>query len=266
MLEPMCRWLTYIGPPVRLDRLLLEPDHSLISQSHSPREMRTALMNADGFGVAWYTGESPTPALYRSPMPLWSDLNLPWMAPHIRSGCIVANVRSATPGFDISHANTQPFVHGRWAFTHNGFVHDFRRVMLRPLRRSLSDEAYHAIQGTADSEHLFALLLDIHGASRGEGSLLDALRRCVATLERWLDEADTGALLNIAISDGDRVVAVRHAVRDEAPTLYVRDGHEDGEGTIVASERPWEDARWRAVQPGELVVCRADAPVESHSL
>ncbi len=47
----MCRWLTYAGPPVSLDRLLLEPDNALIRQGLASKLGRH-LTNGDGFG-AW---------------------------------------------------------------------------------------------------------------------------------------------------------------------------------------------------------------------
>ena len=48
----MCRLLAYLGPPIRLDRLIVEPEHSLVEQSYKPREMTSGHVNADGFGRA----------------------------------------------------------------------------------------------------------------------------------------------------------------------------------------------------------------------
>ena len=51
----MCRHLAYLGPPVPLAALLLEPPHALLRQSWAPRDMRGGgTVNADGFGVGWY--------------------------------------------------------------------------------------------------------------------------------------------------------------------------------------------------------------------
>jgi ergothioneine biosynthesis protein EgtC len=261
----MCRLLAYLGPPARLDELLLTPSHSLVVQSHSPREMATAVLNADGFGVSWYTEESAEPALYRSVMPMWSDDNLPRMARHLRSGCVLANVRSATPGIDISIANTQPFVHGRLAFAHNGYIRDFKRTAARRLREGLSDEAHAALGGTSDSEHVFAHLLDAMGtAPAGDMALVDAVRRSLGDLSEILTGLDVPALLNVAVTDGSQVVAARHAVGNTAPTLQVLE-RPDG-ACLLASEPTEDDAHWRPVAEGQVVHIVAGRAMRTHSL
>ena len=51
----MCRHLAYLGPPVTLAALLLDPPHGLLHQSWAPADMRGGgTVNADGFGVGWY--------------------------------------------------------------------------------------------------------------------------------------------------------------------------------------------------------------------
>ena len=47
----MCRFLAYVGEPVFLDTLLIEPASSLVSQSLAAREAKT-LVNGDGCGTA----------------------------------------------------------------------------------------------------------------------------------------------------------------------------------------------------------------------
>ena len=44
----MCRFTLYLGPPVRLSTLLIEPSHSLIQQSFHAEE-RSEPLNGDGF-------------------------------------------------------------------------------------------------------------------------------------------------------------------------------------------------------------------------
>ncbi|MFW6051226.1 MAG: ergothioneine biosynthesis protein EgtC [Myxococcota bacterium] len=261
----MCRFLAYLGPEVTVQELLLSPAHSLVVQSHSPREMRSAVLNGDGFGVAWYTAAAPEPALYRSVMPMWGDDNLPRMAPHLRSPCVLANVRSATPGIGISLANTQPFVHGRIAFTHNGYIRDFKRTLERPMRDALGDEAYQALGGTSDSEHLFAHLLDaLHAAGANANGLLDAVRRSLLGVSSMIDAAKVPALLNVAVTDGRELVAARHAVGEVAPTLYLREGGD--RDVVVASERPAADDAFRPLAEGEVVRVRPGSAVEAFSL
>jgi len=227
----MCRHLAYLGPPRTLHELLRAQKHSLEVQSYAPKEMETALMNADGFGVAWLAEDGF--ARYRSSLPMWGDENLPELAPHVRSGCVLANARSATPGIGMGLANTQPFLHAGWAFSHNGYVRGFRKGPMRRMQSALGDAAYEAIRGTSDSEHLFAAFLD------AKGDVATRLRETVHAVRAAAPEAK--ALLSLTVSDGESIAALRHALHGAAPTLYVlRD-----EGAVwFASEaldaRPWE--------------------------
>ncbi len=49
----MCRWAAYLGAPIFMEEVVVQPGHSLIHQSQEAEEAKTAI-NADGFGVAWY--------------------------------------------------------------------------------------------------------------------------------------------------------------------------------------------------------------------
>ena len=58
-LTPMCRHLAYLGPPVPLAELVLDPPHSLSSSPGRRADMRGGgTVNADGFGVGWYAERS----------------------------------------------------------------------------------------------------------------------------------------------------------------------------------------------------------------
>ena len=59
----MCRWLTYCGEPIYLDKVLFEPQYSLINQSLHARHSHVTT-NGDGFGVGWY-GERGVPGVRR---------------------------------------------------------------------------------------------------------------------------------------------------------------------------------------------------------
>jgi glutamine amidotransferase len=254
----MCRIAAYLGPERSLHELWLAPPHNLVVQSYAPKEMNGALLNADGFGMAWYTRAAEEPALYRTMLPLWNDENVVRMARHLVTGCAIANVRSATPGMGVQTANVSPFVRGRWALTHNGLVRDFRRTLLPRLRRTLSDEALASIEGTTDSEYLIALI-----ASYLSGDPVDGVRRALREIAAMVREAETSALLAFVLSDGERLIAVRHAVDAQAPTLYTR-RREDG-GFEIASER-LDERGWQAIEPGTMVVVDRAAEARSEAL
>ncbi|MEM1415439.1 MAG: ergothioneine biosynthesis protein EgtC [Myxococcota bacterium] len=237
----MCRILAYRGPERTLAELLLDPPHSLEVQSYQPREMETALMNADGFGVAWYVDGEATPARFRSVLPMWADENFPELARPTRSRCVLANVRSATPGVGFGLANTQPFVHGGWSFTHNGYVEGwFRDGVMRRMRASLGDVAYGALRGTSDSEHLFGLFLEAMEAGADAEAALLRVKAQVAELA-----PDRKALLSLAVTDGRRIVALRTSWNAAAPSLYRR-RLEDGSAWL-ASEATDATEGWEPV-------------------
>lgn len=246
----MCRLLAYLGPKVSLGRLVSEPEHSLVVQSYKPKEMTSGTVNADGFGFAWYDrSRQPDPFAYRNTAPIWSDENLGSLGAFVESDCILANVRSATPGQSIGLANTQPFMSGRLSALHNGFVEDFRDVLHGPIRRGLDDRTHAAIKGTTDSEHLFAWLLPHLDDSP---SLLEGLRaglRSLLTLE-----PDAKMTLNFIVSDGERLVASRLAAGVSTPTLYVLDRHDQfPDAVLIASEPIFADDRWQAIPERGLV-------------
>src|SRR5215469_1619432 len=137
----MCRMAGYVGPAIAPRELASAPPHSLFVQSYKPREMQSGTVNADGYGAAlWLDDGRPEPALYRTAAPVWADPNQGWMNDRLRARSLIAAVRSATPGIGFELANVQPFAHGRLAFTHNGFIDDFRRGPQRALREGLGRE------------------------------------------------------------------------------------------------------------------------------
>ncbi|MGH3055489.1 MAG: class II glutamine amidotransferase, partial [Gaiellaceae bacterium] len=106
----MCRWLAYYGKPVRMDKVLFGPQHSLIDQSlHSRMGVETT--NGDGFGVGWYSA-SGEPGIFRSTEPAWNDRNLRELAAHVESPLFLAHVRAAT-GTPVQQTNCHPVRYGK---------------------------------------------------------------------------------------------------------------------------------------------------------
>lgn len=259
----MCRLLAYLGPPLPLAALISEPEHSLVVQSYAPREMSSGVVNADGFGFAWYDrNRRETPYRYRSILPIWNDPNLESIESYAVSDCVIANVRSATPGQSLDFSNTQPFVHGRMAMLHNGFVEDYRARMHGPLRRGLAEAVLDRIHGTTDSEYLAAWLIahieagDEMGASLAEG---------IAALRALVGEARM--TLNFIVGDGERLAATRAAHNMAAPTLYTLTGHERfPDAVLVASEPLFEHESWTPVPEGSVVTVDPDRTVHTRDI
>jgi glutamine amidotransferase len=284
----MCRFAAYLGPPIRLSSLLTEPANSIIHQSYRAREMEEPL-NGDGFGVAWYVPElSDEPAVFKDITPAWNNPNLLGLARVIESGSIFAHVRAATPGMDVSRRNCHPFSYGPFAFMHNGHLAGFP-LLRRRLLAGLSDEAFGAIGGSTDSEHLFALFLDRYRSRDGAdpaARLADALAATIGDAVALVREAGIAgtSLLNLAVTDGRRVAVSRYTDGDPAGarSLHLESGHhyvcEDGrfqrvaappgEGSVLIASEPLtaDGGDWPQVPPNHLVVVDGERRVELRGL
>jgi len=283
----MCRFVLYLGPPVTLSSLITEPEHSIINQSYQSRE-REEPLNGDGFGVVWYMPDiSPQAALFRSITPAWSNQNLRHLARMTRSSCVLAHVRAATPGLPVTETNTHPFVWQSYAFMHNGVVAGFAGIK-RALLDRLGEEAYRMIEGTTDSEHVFALFLEAllrHPQDEPERRMADALSGAVRDVLALCEEAGVldPCYLNLAVSDGRRAVVCRYTNgREESAAslhlhtgkIYVcRDGvcamvepGAGGHAVIVASEPLSADPGWSVVPPNHVVVVGEDRSVDVRPL
>jgi len=246
----MCRFVLYLGEPITLDRLITRPRNSIIHQSYHA-EHREEPLNGDGFGLAWYAPRhSMVPALFRSVQPAWNDANLANLARVTESPAILAHVRAATPGLPVTLSNCHPFVCCGLAFCHNGHVADFLRVK-RALRTRLSDEAYLKIDGSTDSEHIFALFTDHHanvaiGRHPPAVALREAMRRTivdVVSMARSAGRPTEPHQLNLAVTDGKAAVASRFTNDPTATanSLYVHAGRryvcEDDDGSAAATRK-----------------------------
>jgi glutamine amidotransferase len=259
----MCRIAAYLGEPIPLSRLLLEPPHSLYVQSWAPRELKYAKLNADGYGFAWY-GEDSRPAVYVNPGPIWSDPNLPHLARALVSDLWVGSVRSATGGNPVCHANTQPFVDAECIFDHNGVIDDFHTQLRARIVDELDPSYLPAIQGNTESEYMFALLRQLL-ADDPEMPMETALAELMQRIAEWSN--GVRCLLNVVVSDGERIYAVRHALEDDCPSLYyTTDDEMFGGAQLVASERLTGSSLWRCVPEHQILILDPEAPPELLSL
>jgi ergothioneine biosynthesis protein EgtC len=278
----MCRFIAYRGEPVTLESLVVRPRNSLINQSIDAQEFEERL-NGDGFGIAWWARDvCDEPALFRSVTPAWSNLNLLRLARVVRSEAILAHVRAASPGMLVSETNCHPFTSGPFAFMHNGHVGGFGRLR-RPLRRALRDAAYDSIQGTTDSEHLFAMFLERLGGEPGADTAETMARALEQTIRDVLALAEREGVkdvsyLNLAVCDGESLVAARFTdgPAEDALSLYLHRGQRyvceggvcrmldagaAGPSVMICSERLSDEPGWQAVPVNHLVIARPDRSV-----
>jgi len=286
----MCRFVLYMGPEITLDMLTTRPAHSLINQSFQSR-LREEPLNGDGFGIAWYVPElSLEPALFRSIQPAWNNVNLRHLARVCRSQVILAHVRAATSGSGVSEVNCHPFIADRFAFMHNGSVAGFVKNKRR-LMQQLTDETHATIQGTTDSEYLFARFRDHFATSDHSDDtqrMAAALTDTILETARLTAETETGDMpshhssLNLAVTDGISAVVSRFSSGDtDSPSLYTTIGThcvcENGmcrmaacgdcqSAVLVASEPLNDDAGWNRVSHNQLLLIHPDASVETRPI
>lgn len=254
----MCRHVGYIGPDIRLDRVVLGPPHGLLVQSYAAKELLQGVVAADGFGVAWYRDEAgDTPAVYRSLLPIWSDRSFESVARHVLGHAVVANVRNATEVGTNDGSNVHPFDHGPYAFSHNGYVSEFRLGMMRDLRGRLSDEHYALLRGTTDSESIFRRILTRIDAGETMRAALHATTQEVRDLAT---ERDLEAQLNLILTDGATLLATRASNQPVSNSLYTAHQHGAFPGAALVASEPLDDGPWDQVPDQHLVVLHAGEP------
>src|SRR5688500_8959737 len=211
----MCRFLAYIGKPVLADDLLYRPQHSLMERQSLGAQEMSIPINGDGFGISWYDfALDEMPCQFRSVHPAWSDQNLRFLSKKIKTSMLFAHIRAATPGSLVEEVNCHPFVHGRLTWMHNGMVQGFRQIR-RPLLRELSEEAYDAVQGSTDSEHMFGLFLNKLEDPSGPvttDEMVQAMFGMFEDFNRLILEHNvrSHSYLNLCVSNGRSIVATRY--------------------------------------------------------
>ncbi|WP_041739733.1 ergothioneine biosynthesis protein EgtC [Calothrix sp. PCC 6303] len=260
----MCRLLAYIGSPTSLERLLYEPEHSLIVQSYQPQEMLSGVVNADGFGVGWYRQDGEAFS-YRNILPIWNDLNLPSLSRYIESENILAYVRSATSGQPLDLSNSQPFRYKNLLFIHNGRVEKFRQSLYRSIRNLLSDEIYTWIKGSTDSEHIFGLFLERlqNHPTKGWEQVLQLVLNEIHDLA---ETHQTDISANLVISDSKRLLVSRYATKSPAPSLYWLKNHPSFPNSVIIASEPLFAGDWIECPENSIIIVGQDGDIYSEQI
>ncbi len=240
----MCRHLAYVGAPVPLGALVSDPPHSLVRQSWAPRQQDHGVVNADGFGIGWYVDGVDEPARHRAAGPIWADETFLDLARVVRSGAVLAAVRSATVGMAGGQSAAAPFRSGRWLFSHNGAVFGWPQIASR-LAWDLDPGELARLEAPTDSALLWAMTRDLLGRGKPpEAALTEVVARVVDA---------GGGRLTFLVTDGQRITATAWGT-----SLYWR---ALPDGLVVASEPYDDDPAWVPVPDGSLLEADASGAV-----
>lgn len=225
----MCRFVAYTGAnEIPLETLILNADHSLVNQSKTAKESINKI-NADGFGVSWYTHGKA--GMYITEKPIWSDHNLRYILRDIRTNVFLAHIRASTVG-SVSSENCHPFKFKHFTFVHNGTIRGFSEIK-RDLLARLDDDLFMNIKGQTDSECLFHLILQFYRESHNLVTAVKSAFSYIAEMELELSK-DIYSTLNIAITDGNSLAATRYATKgNTCLSLFYSNTKKD---IVVASE------------------------------
>jgi glutamine amidotransferase len=172
---------------------------------------------------------------------MWTDRSFRSVAEVVHAGSFMAAVRSATPPSPIVETGNAPFVAGHWLFSLNGYVRDFRGPVGVELRREVSELRSIGIDGTSDSEVLFALVLDALDAG---ATPEEAVAGVIANATKRAE-----CFLNLLLYDGSTIVATTWG--NSLSTL--RDAGLASGGVLVASEPLDEEHAWVDVPDRSVV-------------
>jgi glutamine amidotransferase len=235
----MCRHLGYLGDPVRVSELVLDPPHSLAVQSYAPKDMRGGgKVNVDGFGLGWFGTGSAEARQYRRALPIWQDAAFPELARATTAVGLLAAVRNATAGMPIADAACAPFTDGHWLFSLNGFVAGWPDTAAG-LAASVPHRDLLGMQVMTDAALLWTVLRKRLTGAADPAPVLGGLVTEVLA-------AAPGSRLTTLLTDGRRLWAttVTHS-------LWSR---HSATGVLIASEPFDDDQGWQPIPDGQLVV------------
>ena len=155
------------------------------------------------------------------------------------------HLRLASKGIAVDIRNNHPFIHGKFAFMHNGTI--------RPANSAeqfISDKYKAFITGSTDSELLFyAVLTQID-----ELGLIEGVKKCIILIR---ENADCSAL-NIIIQTPEHLIAVcefkegnksKSSAPDHYELRFAKTEHE-----VVVASTGWGIADWQHLENHQILV------------
>lgn len=196
------------------------------------------------------------------------------LSKEVISNLIIAHVRKATVG-NHSQENTHPFVWNNWIFAHNG-------TLSRDLVTLLNASFRNRLKGQTDSEVYFQFLLQ---NIEENDNIIEGIKAGVHRAQTYLKTA-----MNFLMSDGKRLYAFRHAIRnkhvyslyllkrDSKPETIVnyrsRKTHArvkphtsvEEKAMILCSEKLTHNESWEELADGNLITIGTDLSITSERI
>jgi len=163
----------------------------------------------------------------------------------------------------LDRSGLPPLVFEKWSFMLNGFVPDFRVQHMRALRARLPDDLYAELRGSSDSETLFLLAV---AAMREGASMAEALGQTAKAVHDRVGRA-TEAQMNMVLSDGERIAAVRSGTVLVTNSLYFAKRPPFApDGVVLASEKLDPGAVWEPVDSHSWIEIGPELDVRSERI
>jgi predicted glutamine amidotransferase len=168
-----------------------------------------------GWGVGFY--QSGEVLMRRRPIDDRAEIDVAKNCVDVRADVMIGHVRVATVGA-LRTENTHPFRYRQWLFAQTGTLPAFESLRER-LVASVPEFLRGDIRGETDSEVVFHIFLSfLHDAGRLNDIAVDdavvgsALRSTLQVVDQMSAEnGNAPAALNILVTNGDFLVAVRRA-------------------------------------------------------
>ena len=200
----MCRHLGYLGEPVPLADLVLDPPHSLAGAELCPegharrrqgqcRRLRRRLVRLTAGRPAGRFGQ------YRRAVPIWQDAAFPGVARATTATGALAAVRNATAGMPIADAACAPFTDGAWLFSLNGYLAGWPDTAAE-LAADLPPRELLGMQVVTDAVLLWTLLRQRLAGGADPAAVLGGLIAEVLAVA-------PGSRLTTLLTDGRRLYA-----------------------------------------------------------
>ncbi len=242
----MCRHIGYIGKKKDLYSILLKHKHSLIKLAYKPKLMNEAILNADGFGLAWKYKEDFN--LYKNYLPIWNDLNLDGISKSISSNLVIGNVRSATISKNQGYFNTHPFNYKNFCFSHNGFIKNFNNTTRKRIFKFLKSKYINLLKGQTDSELIFILLMQI---IENEKNIEISIKNAIQIIKENCDACTLNFLIATYDKNGKNALyATKFSAGLKAPSLFY--SKHNNEYNIISSEK-LNNNKWYSIKNNSLI-------------